>query len=290
MAETSKEIKVAAEVTPTEEPAFDRTKFNLYQKIAAIMGEIGAVEKEGFNVNQKYAFVTEATIANLLRPLFAKYGIVPWHSLKEWSRPDRTTYTVETWRLIDADTGEMTIETDMLSEGMDAGDKSSSKASTFSSKYFYLRQFVIGSGTKEEAEADEKTDKAVAAEAAKDGPVRVTRGKQAGVQRGGKSDHATTAQVSEIAKQAKNLGLTTVEEIIPVIAKIIGSEPAEGQEIREWLGGLTSEQASGIITSLAGMATFADVAVDTSVDSVDGEPEDRDLDPENVEEQGLSIV
>jgi len=288
MAETSKEIKVAAEVVPEEKP-FDPTGLNLYQKIAAIMGEVGKVEKEGFNVNQKYAYITEATIANVLRPLFSKYHIVPWHTLKEWTRPDRTTYTVETWRLIDADTGEMTLETDMLAEGMDAGDKASSKASTFSSKYFYLRQFVIGAGSKEEAEADEKTDKTVAAETAKAGP-RIARGKQQGVERGGKSSLATTAQVSEIARQSAALGLTSVEEIIPVIVKIIGSKPAEGQEIRDWLGSMTSEQASGIITALAGMATFADVAVDKPVDDVDGEPGDRDLDPENVEEDDLAIV
>ena len=93
-----------------------------------------------------------------------------------------------------------------------------------------------------------------------------------------------------VVKVASSLGLTTVEEIIPVIAKIIGSEPAEGQEIREWLGAMTSEQASGIITSLTGMAVFADVAVDSPVDGVDGEPSDRDLDPENVEGEDLAIV
>jgi hypothetical protein len=243
-------------------------KLNLYQKIAAIMGEIGAVEKEGFNVNQKYAFVTEATIANLLRPLFAKYHIVPWHTLKEWTRTDRTTYTVETWRLIDADTGEMTPETDMLSEGMDAGDKSSSKASTFSSKYFYLRQFVIGAGTKEEAESDDKTDKMAAADAARNGPVRVGKGTQAGVRRGGKSDLATTAQVTAISRTAGKLGLDA-DSVVPVIEKIVGSSPAEGQDLRTWLAGLTGDQAAGIITAMEGMAIFADVAVDAPVETVE---------------------
>jgi hypothetical protein len=119
--------------------------------------------------------------------------------------------------------------------------------------------------------------------------VRVTKGTQAGVQRGGKSDGATTAQVSEIAKQAKTLGLDA-DGIVPVIAKILGSEPAEGVSIRDWLSGLTSQQAGDIITALAGMATFADMRVDETVETVDKEGPDSAEDVQDGQPAPFTVV
>jgi len=267
---------------PTRTEPVEQPKLNLYQKIAAIMGEIDAVEKEGFNANQKYRYITEATIANILRPLFAKYRIVPWHTLKEWSRPDRTTYTVETWRLIDADTGEMTPETDMLSEGMDVGDKASSKASTFSSKYFYLRQFVIGAGTGEEAEADEKTDKVAAAASAAAGPVRVGKSAVAGAGRGGKSSLVTNAQVSEIVKLVTKLKLDA-DAFGNIIHKVTGID-TEGKTSKEVFAGLTSDQAAGLVTALMAMDTF-----DAEIGEVEP-PEEPSGGPDKDEQEPFSVV
>jgi len=266
-------------------------KIGLVTKLSTIMGELGSVKKEGFNKAQGYKFVRESDVVAALVPLLAKHHIIlhtsvtshdmrPLYTTSSGSQMWLTTITVDgTW--IDGDTGETLPASTFVGYGADTGDKGVYKAMTGAEKYMLMKGFLISTG--DDPEADEKVDKAAAAAGAAKGPVKVTRGTQAGVQRGGKSDLATTAQVSEIARQSAALGLTSVEEIIPVIVKIIGSEPAEGQEIREWLGGLTSEQASGIITSLAGMAAFSDVAVDVAVDDVDGGSQDG-------ESEALAIV
>lgn len=266
--------------------ATEKPTLGLVTKLATIMGELGSVKKEGFNKAQGYRFVRESDVVAALVPLLAKNHIIlhtsitshdrsPLYTTQSGAQMWLTTITVDgTW--IDGDTGETLPASTWVGYGADTGDKGVYKAMTGAEKYMLMKGFLISTG--DDPEADEKVDKTAAAAGAAKGPVKVTRGTQAGVQRGGKSDLATTAQVSEIAKQAKELNLDA-EAIVPVIAKIIGSEPSEGQNIREWLGALTGDQASGIITALAGMATFADVAVDAPVETVDNDDEDGDPPP-----------
>jgi len=255
----------------TEKPA------GLVTKLSTIMGELGNVEKKGFNKAQNYRFVRESDVVAALVPLLAKHHILlhttvtnhtlePLYKTQSGSQMWLTTVTVDgTW--IDGDTGETLPASTFIGYGADTGDKGVYKAMTGAEKYMLMKGFLISTG--DDPEADEKVDKAAAAAGAAKGPVRVNKGTQAGVQRGGKSDGATRAQVSEIARKSADLGLTSVEEILPVIVKIIGFEPAEGQEIRDWLGTMTSQQAGDIITALGGMATFADVMVDNEVETVD---------------------
>ena len=251
---------------------------SLAWKLAEVAGEVVKIAKAGFNANQKYAFVKESDVSDAVRPLLAERHIFLWSDeVERTMRPLFTTQNNATmwevtvnvaYQFIDGETGEITPIQHRYGDGADTGDKALPKAQSMSLKYFLLKTFLLSTGT-DDAEADEKVDKAAAAAGAAKGPVRVNKGTQAGVQRGGKSDGATRAQVSEIARKSADLGLTSVEEILPVIVKIIGFEPAEGQEIRDWLGTMTSQQAGDIITALGGMATFADVMVDNEVETVD---------------------
>lgn len=229
----------------------DPRALKLGQKLIGIMGEIGTVEKEGWNANQKYPFVQEVTIANVLRPLLVKYGVMIHQSVAEWRKSEdgKITSVLYRFQIIDADTGEVWPESFHLVDGWDQGDKGPNKASTTAAKFHALRTFSIGAGTKEDAEADEKTDKATAVEAVRSGP-RIARGAQAGVQRGGKSSVATQAQVKEIARLVRELELD-IDGFVGVVRKVVESEPAEGQTASQWLSGLTSEQASAIITALS---------------------------------------
>jgi hypothetical protein len=254
---------------------------SLASKLAYITGEMRAVKKEGFNKAQNYAFVRETDVAEKLSALLAEQNIflhqtVIAHSMKplyitgSGSQMWLCEVTMD-FHFIDGETGNTTPIASFPGHGADTGDKGIYKAMTGAEKYMIMKTFLVSTG--DDPEADEKVDKAAASTGAAKGPVKVTKGTQAGVQRGGKSDGATTAQVSEIAKQAKTLGLDA-DGIVPVIAKILGSEPAEGVSIRDWLSGLTSQQAGDIITALAGMATFADVRVDETVETVDNTVEE----------------
>lgn len=272
----------------------------LVTKLATIMGELGSVEKKGFNKAQNYRFVRESDVVAALVPLLAKHHILLHTSVTSHDRSPLyttqsgmtmwiTTVTVDgTW--IDGDTGETLPAATFVGTGADTGDKGVFKATTGAEKYMLMKGFLISTG--DDPEADEKVDKTAAAAAAATG-ARVVRGSQAGVQRGGKSDHATAAQVTEIAKLAQKLELDA-DSIVPVIKKVIGTEPAEGQKLREWLSGLTSEQASGIITALTAMDTFDESAESLKPDVNEPDPDDIPSSSTDVDEGddpgALSIV
>ena len=175
------------------------------------------------------------------------------------------------YQFIDGDTGEVTPLSRIPGTGADTGDKGHAKAMTMSKKYFLSQVFLIGGN--DDPEADEKVDKAAAAAGAAQGPVRVGKSAVAGAGRGGKSSHATAAQVTEIARLAGKLQLDA-DSIVPVIKKIIGTEPEEGQKLREWLGGLTSDQAAGIVTALVAMDTFDAEIGEVGDDADDHEPDE----------------
>lgn len=143
--------------TPTE----NIRDFNIYQKIAAVAGKVGAVEKGGRNTEQNYSFIEYGEVASRLRTLFAEYGvvIVPNMGLQE-----RTTITSKygkegvhavvhfKFKVINADKPDDFFEVDWQGEAADFGDKAINKATTSAIKYYQMRQFNISE--KGEVEAD----------------------------------------------------------------------------------------------------------------------------------------
>lgn len=255
----------------------------LVTKLSTIMGELGNIKKEGFNKAQNYRFVRESDVVAALVPLLAKHHIFLHQTVASHDRsPLYTTQSGMTMWLttvfvdfqwIDGDSGETVPVGTFVGYGADTGDKGVYKALTGAEKYALMKTFLISTG--DDPEADEKVDKAQVAKGAAAGPIRVTKGTASGVERGGKSAHATTAQVSEIARLAKSLELDA-ESIIPVIKKVIKTEPKDGESIRDWLSGLTSDQAGDIIVALTAMDTLdAEIIEDlsTPVDEV-GKQED----------------
>jgi hypothetical protein len=258
---------------------------SLAWKLAEVGGEVGKIAKDGWNANQKYKFVKESDVSAAISPLLAERHIFLWSDEVERSEHEvfKTQNNAVMWKVmvnvayqfIDGETGEVTPIQHRWGDGADTSDKALPKAQSMSLKYFLLKTFLLSTGT-DDAEADEKVDKAAAAAGAAKGPVTVGKSAVAGAGRGGKSVHATTAQVSEIARLAGKLGLDA-DTIVPVIKKVIGTEPEEGQKLREWLGGLTSEQAAGIVAALAAMDEFdAEIGeVEVTVgEVVEDEPDD----------------
>jgi len=259
---------------------------SLAAKLAYITGQMRGVKKEGFNKAQQYAFVRETDVAEKLSALLAEKNVFlhqtvvahtmhPLYITGSGSQMWLCEVDME-FRFMDGDSDEVMPTATFPGHGADTGDKGIYKAMTGAEKYMIMKTFLVSTG--DDPEADEKVDKAAAAAGAAKGPVKITKGTQAGVQRGGRSDGATTAQVQEIAKLARDLNLDA-DGIVPVIAKILGSEPAEGVSVRDWLGGLTAQQAGDIITALAGMATFADMRVDKPVDTVENTDGDGPQEP-----------
>lgn len=130
-------------------------QMNIYQKLAAITGEIGVVEKGGTNTEQKYAFIEYAAVAGKLRVLFAKYGVVVVPRMQKAAEQHREEITTKygskgvnvlidfTFDIVNADQPTDKFSVDWVGEAADYGDKGTNKAATAALKYYLMRQFNI---------------------------------------------------------------------------------------------------------------------------------------------------
>lgn len=137
----------------------------LDQKLAAIMGEIESLPKDGRNEFHRYSYTSEAAIKHALHPLFVKHGILPqWETvsieiLQAKDKKDATQFlTTATIRyeFRCVETGEK-ISGTWAGQGMDPGDKGLYKAFTGAIKSCLMSQFLIPTG--DDPEADSANDK-----------------------------------------------------------------------------------------------------------------------------------
>lgn len=148
----------AAKPAKTDKPAtvqLRHSELNIYQKLAAITGAIGVVEKGGTNTEQKYAFIEYAAVAGKLRVLFAEYGVVivpRMAKFADWNTEEITTkygskgINVRVpfeFEIVNADRPEDAFKVEWIGEAADYGDKATNKAATAALKYYLMRQFNI---------------------------------------------------------------------------------------------------------------------------------------------------
>lgn len=122
----------------------------LVKKINAVMLELGAVEKKGFNSAQKYKYMAHADLMRELHPLLVKNGLVIYPETAKIQACTSETWegeaygggkktvhqnriTVETKYVITD--GEHSIMFCGIGEGVDSQDKSAYKAQTGAHKY-----------------------------------------------------------------------------------------------------------------------------------------------------------
>lgn len=139
----------------TNKPESDVRSLNIYQKLSAIMGDIGVVEKGGKNTEQNYAFIEYAAVAGKLRALFSEYGVLIVPRMPKASEHVREEITTKygskgvailidfTFEIINADKPDDKFEVTWTGEAADYGDKGTNKAATSALKYYLMRQFNI---------------------------------------------------------------------------------------------------------------------------------------------------
>lgn len=121
----------------------------IYEKLNAIMDEVGKIEKTGRNTTQNYAFIEQAVVMAKLRPLFVKYGIVLLPQVKGThyhETPSGKMLVAQldmNFTLVNADNPAERLEFDWSSEGADNGDKAINKAETAGEKYWLLKLLMI---------------------------------------------------------------------------------------------------------------------------------------------------
>jgi hypothetical protein len=128
------------------------SKLNVYQRIHAVMNEIGTIEKRGRNDFHKYDYATEADYVHALRPLLQKHGLVviPRILSSELGAADEKGNILTSIRvkftLVNIDNPSEIAECVVIGQGQDKGDKGSYKAMTGAKKYWAALTFMVATG------------------------------------------------------------------------------------------------------------------------------------------------
>ena len=137
---------------------------SLYSKLAAVMRDIGYVEKRGHNSFHNYDYVTEADLVDAVRSKLAARNVILIPSLSGIDERGVTNAkgkesTITTVRVAftfcDGDSGQ-THTAEWAGSGDDPADKGLYKAYTGAVKYFLMKSFLIPTG--DDPEADSGTD------------------------------------------------------------------------------------------------------------------------------------
>lgn len=122
----------------------------IFQKMPAILAEIGAVTKSGYNKEQGFKFRGIEAVYAAVHPLFAKHKVFMTAEVLNASRMEKPTKsggmrasTVLRMRYhFHAEDGS-SCSTEAEGEGMDSGDKSTGKAMSIAHKYALLQALCV---------------------------------------------------------------------------------------------------------------------------------------------------
>jgi hypothetical protein len=190
----------------------------LFAKIAAVMGEVGRVEKRGRNTFQNYDYVTEADLVEAVREKLAHKNVALIPSLASvHERPYTTSGNKESvvttahvsFTFVDGDSGAM-FKADWAGQGDDPADKGLYSAYTGALKYFLMKTFLIPTG--DDPEGREGTDER-SQDRASSGPRRSNS------RTAGKPSDAQLALVKTMVQKKK----PTLDQL-KVILREIGSD------------------------------------------------------------------
>lgn len=133
----------------------------IYKAIAGVMKDVGAVGKDSKNPQQGYKYRGIDAVMNALQPAMVKHGIFAAPAVIASEREERQTqrgslliYSMLTVKYtFYAEDGSF-VETTVVGEGMDSGDKSSNKAMSAAFKYACFQTFCIPTEEMIDSEVD----------------------------------------------------------------------------------------------------------------------------------------
>ena len=151
----------------------DVKEMNIYEKMSAITGEIGVVEKNlnvKVNSNSSYKAVSERDVLDAVKPIEQKYRVYSYPANRKMvdcdvltketeyngtiTRTNTLFMRVETvYRFVNIDKPDEFIETTVYGDGLDTGDKASGKAMTYADKYALMKAYKLSTGDDPDKEA-----------------------------------------------------------------------------------------------------------------------------------------
>lgn len=122
----------------------------IYKAISAVMEDVGAVGKNNTNKIQNYKFRGVDDVMNALHPAMVKNHVFVAPEVLEEKREERTTskgglliYSVVKVKYVFYTDDGSSVETIVIGEAMDSGDKSMNKAMSTAFKYACFQIFCI---------------------------------------------------------------------------------------------------------------------------------------------------
>jgi len=185
----------------------------IYPAMAAIMAEIPAIGKDKKNQQQGFNYRGIDDVYNALNGIMAKHGVFICPEVLDQSREERATksggvmgfVTLRIKYVFYAKDGS-SVSCVVCGEGMDSGDKATSKAMSIAQKYAFFQVFTIP--TKEAAESDPDKDAHQLAPKPKNQNGRASSGQAAD------NDRTATGQITDA--QRRNL-YAVISETAPHI-------------------------------------------------------------------------
>ena len=123
---------------------------NIYDTIAAVMGEIGAVGKTSKNAQQGFMFRGIDAVMNAINPALIKFKLFIVPEILDQTREERTTskggvliYSICKIKFTFYAEDGSNISAVVIGEGMDSGDKATNKAMSIAFKYACFQVFCI---------------------------------------------------------------------------------------------------------------------------------------------------
>lgn len=136
-------------------------KKSIHQAIVDIMRECEAISKTHKNQQQGYNFRGIDDVYNSLNPLLAKHGVFSVPEVLEERREEKPsksggvlTSTILKMRYTIFASDGSSVQTVVIGEGMDSGDKSANKAMAVAHKYALLQIFAIPTEDPKDPEND----------------------------------------------------------------------------------------------------------------------------------------
>jgi hypothetical protein len=133
----------------------------IFQKLVAVMSDMEALGKGRENKQQGYMFRGIDDVYNMVQPIMAKHGVIMRSTILDDRSEDRPSKSGGTliYRVLKirywlvAEDGS-SIDTEVIGEGMDSGDKATNKAMSVAQKYALLQMFMIPTVEPKDPEGD----------------------------------------------------------------------------------------------------------------------------------------
>lgn len=244
-----------------EEFAGDLPK-GVHQKLNLILRSLpDDMRPAGRNAHFKYDYWSLDQISGFFRNRFAELGLSFMADVKSFDIHEHSTgkggvslltTALVLFTITDSDTGD-TISGHGIGQGDDPGDKGANKAMSGALKYWLLKTFIVGG---EDSEADDYTDRRNDPGRDERRDVKITESHIEGIQRGGRANKTTDAQIRQIRHLAADLTWTAIGTARRLAEWLdeeweLPEEPEEqGPALLRYLERLDADDAGLVITKM----------------------------------------